>query len=76
MTEPPWIYSSARHLIQHKIEPYKHFKRSNKNSQHSQSVMKIFRLFRIYLGFPLKHLSSDIILVYLVYKSENILIST
>ena len=60
MTDPPWIDTSIRRLIQDSNDAYKRFKEVIT----TVSTLKIFRPFRIYEGFPLKRLSRDIILVY------------
>ena len=60
MTDPPWIDTSIRRLIQDSNDAYKRFKEVIT----TVSTLKIFRAFRIYEGFPLKRLSRDIILVY------------
>ena len=47
MTDPPWIDSSRRRLIQNKNEAYRRFKRSNNNSQDFQNFQFLQNLLAI-----------------------------
>ena len=60
MTDPLWINSSVRRLMQDKNEAHKRFKRSNNNNQYFENFQSLQNL----LGVSTEAYKEDTILVY------------
>ena len=60
MTDPLWINSSVRRLMQDKNEAHKRFKRSNNNNQYFENFQSLQNL----LGVSTEAHKEDTILVY------------